>query len=521
LLVAYNGTADAKQTLSVSITGTGLGTAPANFRGTPQGPLAARMMLADRAEGADGLVPDESFHVRLQESSRKLVPGRLAGARAWYAARSRRPSPTTLGSFNVAPSYAAIPANPRVGDLLRVNVNAIEGCTSPTYRAARVAAIGTTSIVLADTTNPRGGFTDADYQRIAARFDTLVYPLDVNTFGAPTDIDGNGRVAILFTRAVNELTRPNSDQYVGGFFYARDLFPLNATPRFPACAGSNEGEMFYMLVPDPTGVVNGNVRRTGFVDTLTTGVLAHELQHLINAARRLYVNLDAIDLEEVWLNEGLSHIAEELLYYRESGKQPRQNLTDASIRVNSPETYRFWRADAAPNFSRYMQYLRNPEQNSPVADDDSLATRGATWSFLRYAVDQLFASDAGVWTRFGNSTSTGFGTLTFGLRTDAVPLLRNWAMAIYLDDTGFSPDDRYQQRSWNFRDIYANTFINLGWPLKVTPLVNGAASTATIRGRTAAYFRLTVPAGQEVRLTFSSGGAAPSAKMEFIAVRTR
>ena len=65
--------------------------------------------------------------------------------------------------------------------------------------------------------------------------------------------------------------------------------PLPAPRTFKGVAGSNTGEMFYLLAPDPTGAINGNVGATGFVDSVTTSVLAHEFQHLINASRRLYV----------------------------------------------------------------------------------------------------------------------------------------------------------------------------------------------------------------------------------------
>ena len=105
---------------------------------------------------------------------------------------------------------------------------------------------------------------------------------------------------------------------VGGFFYGRDLFPLQAGNGFPACAGSNYAEMFYMLAPDPAGPVNGNARSTAYVRNSTLGVVGHEFQHLISASRRLYVvqGVGGTDWsEDAWLNEGLSHIAEELLFY--------------------------------------------------------------------------------------------------------------------------------------------------------------------------------------------------------------
>ena len=278
-----------------------------------------------------------------------------------------------------------------LGDLVKLNVNGESSCGDAVYHTARVVAISNKAIILNDTLNPKNGFSTADFQRFATRFDTLVYPLDVANFGEPLDIDKNGHIAILFTRAVNELTPPRANSYVGGFVFSRDLFPTTQTPRAQACAGSNQGEYFYMLAPDPTGVVNGNVRTTGFVDTATVAVLAHEFQHLINASRRLYVNNSPV-FEEKWLDEGLAHIAEELLYYRETGLSPRSNLDLAAIRAN-PARYAMFNSDMSGNMSRFRSYLSAPDKNSPYSPNDSLSTRGAAWSFLRYAVDRLNATD--------------------------------------------------------------------------------------------------------------------------------
>src|SRR5260221_5336502 len=148
--------------------------------------------------------------------------------------------------------------------------------------------------------------------------------MDVANFGEPTDIDGNGRVAIIFTRAVNELTPARSTSYVGGLAFSRDLFPRTGTARATGCAASNQGEYFYALTPDPTGTVNQNVRTAGFVDSVVPSVLAHELQHLINASRRLYVtNSTAFEAKRV--DEGLALNAEELVCYRESWVTARLN----------------------------------------------------------------------------------------------------------------------------------------------------------------------------------------------------
>jgi hypothetical protein len=146
-----------------------------------------------------------------------------------------------------------------------------------------------------------------------------------------------------------------------------------------------------MLAPDPTGIVNGNVRTTGFVDSATVAVLAHEFEHLINATRRLYVNNSPV-FEEKWLDEGLAHIAEELLYYRETGLSARSNLDINAVRATFARSALF-SADMSGNASRYRSYLSSPEKSSPYALNDSLSTRGASWSLLRYAVDRLNATD--------------------------------------------------------------------------------------------------------------------------------
>jgi hypothetical protein len=281
-----------------------------------------------------------------------------------------------------------LPTSLEVGDLVRLNVNGEENCTNGIYHIARVVAIGDKSLIFADTLNPAGGgFTPSDYQRYAAKFDTLVYPLDVGAFGAPSDIDGNGRIGIIFTRAVNELTPAGSDSYVGGFTYSRDLFPKVANDRAEGCATSNQGEFFYALAPDPQGTVNGNRRTTGFVDSATISVLAHELQHLINASRRLYFNTDAESFEDKWLDEGLAHIAEELLFYRESGTAPRTNLDVAKIQQRNAIVNAF-NDDMIGNAGRYRSYLVATQTSSPYADNDELDTRGAAWNWLRYLADQ-------------------------------------------------------------------------------------------------------------------------------------
>ena len=375
-------------------------------------------------------------------------------------------------------------------------------------RGARVVAIGTQSIVLADTLNPTGGFTTADYQRFAARFDTLVYPLDVTNFGAPADIDKNSKILLLFTTAVNELTPSNSTSYVAGFFFDRDLFPITSTPDFPGCAGSNYAELFYLLAPDPTGVVNGNVRRTSFVDSVTTSVLAHEFQHLINASRRLYVTQGVQEFEVTWLNEGLSHIAEELLFLHEANLTPRQNLD--TIRIRSSNTIRTaFNSDMSSNAARYRLFLEKPAENSPFRNDDSLETRGATWDLLRYLADRKAGSggtDAATWQALVNTANTGLTNLSAVFGSDIAAKVRDWNVSHYTDDVVPGLSAEHTQPSWNWHSIFkALAGSGKAYPLDAQPLTGGAASGSLIGGA-AAYYRFSIPANATASITLSAPG---------------
>ncbi|MEO8562083.1 MAG: hypothetical protein ABI601_08420 [bacterium] len=519
-VIAYNSSVDGSTLLNASFTANGVSAAPANSLTPTNRALAVRS--SNGVASAPAPLADMAFHSRVLSMSHALN-GRMSSARATRDARLSASRGSATGAFSPSASRTLIPATVAVGDLVLLNTNGTVACTAPQNKTFRVAAIGSKSIILADTANPKNGFSDTDYGRFAARFDTLVYPLDVGNFGAPSDLDANGKVAVLFTREVNALTPANSPSYVGGYFFARDLFPKkDATTTANDCPGSNEGEMFYMLVPDPTGQVNGNKHSLGFVDSLTTSVLAHEFQHLINAGRRLYFNTNASDFEDSWLNEGLSHIAEELLYYRESGMQPRQNLDDAAIRVNSRATYPLWKADAASNFGRLIDYLQDPGGSSMMDSDDNLATRGAAWSFLRYAVDRTYPNDTGVWSRFSNSIGTGVVTLRVGLQVDPTNLLADFSLANYIDDLGISTDPRFNHMSWNYRDIYTKTFIGFtNFPLLTTPVADNQTVSIQVKGASASYYRLSVGAGKEALLKFASGGGAPNSAFKFTVVRTK
>jgi hypothetical protein len=481
-----------KTSYQVATTGTGAA-------GGVSGPATALLPLADaaRASAPSPEVPevDIGFGMRLNARHRARFNGGLQAARSAFRS----------GALPGGISRSVAIADAQVGDLFSLNVSTASACSSSQLRGARVVAIGTQSIILSDTLNPVGGFTTADFQRFAARFDTLVYPLDVTNFGAPADIDQNKKIVLLFTTAVNALTPPASQSYVAGFFFDRDLFPVTDSPELQGCAGSNYSEMFYLLAPDPAGTINGNKRPTSFVDTATTSVLAHEFQHLINASRRIYVTPGVDSLEVTWLNEGLSHIAEELLFYHESKLTPRQNID--SMKIRSTETIRLaFNSDMGSNTSRYRSFLVAPSENSPFRDDDSLETRGATWNLLRYLADRKAGVDAATWQALVNTKRVGVPNLVAVFGSDIASKVRDWNVSHYTDDISPGLPAEHLQPSWDWHSIFkALARSGQAYPLEVKTLTGGSAS-GTLIGGAATYYRFSIPANTTATLTLTAPG---------------
>ena len=469
--------------------------------------------------------------VRASELARRTMEQReltplVGAARDWMASR--------VAPLSTAPSrtaYAVTAAEAKVGDVLRLNVNANVACANADTKSGRVAAVGTRSIIVSDTDNPTGGYTDTEYAAIAATFDTLVFPMDTTAFGAPSNISSYGKIILLYTRAVNALTPPSAGYTIGGFFFARDLYPKTARNGLAACAASNEAEMFYLLAPDPNGTVNSNKRTKDEVTLLNLTTIAHELQHLINSSRRLYVNTGARPNEETWLDEGLSHLAEELLYFRIANVTSRQNLGLTDVAGNATRSDQF-RNYASQNFSRFYSYLIAPEVNSPYAPNDSLATRGAIWNFLRYAAGRQGADGEAPFLRsLVNSNTTGVANLQNVLSGGQfADYLRDWSVSLIADD--FSPATTaalprsYIMPSWNFRSIYPGLRFSGGTALGVYPiaarsLLSGSPQRVLLAGGTSSFVRFGIPAGRSAVITVSSNGALPPSTLKYALVRLR
>lgn len=457
-------------------------------------------------------------HERLMAASRELD---LAGARAsWAEQRSAARAPGIRGA--IFPSGIS----PQVGTTAQIRVPGLDAgdrpCSDFSTITATVQYISNRSIIMVDNASPANGFSAADLQAIGTEFDNLIYPTDIAYFGSGSDIDANSRIVILYTPEVNKATPRGSSSLLAGFFWAGDLFPRTGSN---SCSQSNQSELFYLLVPDPTGTFS-SARSVAEVREKTRGTIAHEFQHMLNAGWRLE---NAPAFEDVWLDEALAHFAEEAVGRAKLGVGDFEELTHSRI-ADTGNNLRDYNAFFFQNLARYREWLARPGVAAAIDStaDTSLAVRGASWALLRYAMDHHAGTDARAFTRrIANSTAAGVTNLRAAIGT-SVPMdtvLTGWQTAAYADNLGVPVPARFTFRSWNMRDAVASANQGGGglYPLAVATIGADATVSANVRsGGGANYYRLAAPAGRVTALQVAGTGGTvgfPGAKL--ILVRTQ
>ena len=458
-----------------------------------------------------------------------------------------------------------------VGQLIDINV-AIGGCgIAPDTRKARVEAITTPQFagqpvlyalqeVVETTTGAAdwhppvpGGYATIDFQNIINAFvqsppgstangsgsigsllRTGMLDTAITTFGPMSDVDANGGLIVLFTRKLNELSPPASSGVVQALFQSRDLFSASS------CSGSNEAEIVYMMVPDPTGVVNSNVRTLSFAYGSAPTSLIHHFEHLHNAARRLYFN-GAAPLEDMWLDEGLAWLFQELAFFNTSvGLVPRGNIQlstlttgpNASVRVAAFNTFEnamyghmrtfFYQLNGS-NGNKRMGPLRENAHStgtSPNVHENVASNFAGTYNFLRYALDRKNTGDAALIGALVNTNQAGRANLQAVLNVNLNDWVRDYLIGAYTDDAGITGiAAEHTLPSWNFRSVYGGLG---GFPLTTTPLSDGVTLNFLLGpGGGTRYTRFGVAAGGTGTVVLTEGGGAPSAPITTAIVRTK
>ena len=448
------------------------------------------------------------IHERLLAEARTLD---LVGARATLAARAATSAPSL--SSGIRGAIFPTGTTPSVGQTAQVRVPSLKSGDKPcdvfTTVNTTVKYVSQRAIIIQDDASPANGFSTSDFQAIGAEFDNLIYATDTAYFGKGSDEDANNRIIILYTPEVNKATPRGSTSLLAGFFWAGDLFPRTGSG---ACNQSNVGELFYLLVPDPTGTFS-SARQVSDVREKTRGTVAHEFQHMLNAGSRLN-NPQVNDFEDVWLDEALAHMAEEVVGRAKIGAGDLQELTHAQV-FDAANGLKDYNAFFFQNFARFEDWLRNPGAKAPISAqaDTSLAVRGAAWALVRYAADNYSGDNPKAFLRaLATGPGVGIANLTSKLAGGASleTLVTGWQVANYADNLGIpNLPQRLTYRSWNMRDAVSGA-INGAYPLAVSTITADGTISGSVRSTGGAqYYRFPIASGDfgALQLTNSAGTA--------------
>ena len=272
------------------------------------------------------------FELTLRRAERELAAGPLL----------RR------GAISQPPS-----APPALGDKDSFNVCANAGCSSFIRVGATVKYAGSPGVIYQDDHQISGAeqLDPADILQFGTLFDNYLYATDTTAFGRESDINQDQHIAILMTPAVNNLTTNCTNGRIIGYTFSNDLIP--------GAPGSNAREMFYTIATSPATAQCKAVTRASALGQLPP-TLIHEMQHMISFNQHVLLRFG--NDQDVWLNEGLSHFAEELGWRT----VPSSQCSDC------------FSTFAGGNVSNAYAYLNDTEGQfliAPEATDGTLAER--------------------------------------------------------------------------------------------------------------------------------------------------
>jgi len=272
---------------------------------------------------------------------------------------------------------------PTVGDTVRYRFGCVDSNRFPDVPKSILGEVVNVSqrAVIVEDRNSASVFSPEEYAEIARAFDDVIYDANEKYFGTPGDIDSNGgRIVLLYTGGVNQMSTDYTDSFIAGFTCPLDL----------GASGGNNSEMFYLMVPDPLGLfteASNDAISKEQVRRITDNTVAHELQHLINAQSG---NGGA---QDVWLNEGLSHLAEEVVGHEVNGFAPGMELGAEEL-ISSQARIDVFNKYYLNNWYNLSQYLSTPGDtaallnSSDPLNSNTFRMRGAAWSFVRYLLDR-------------------------------------------------------------------------------------------------------------------------------------
>lgn len=255
------------------------------------------------------------------------------------------------------------------------------GNVTDTTITAALMAFGDRANVYVDLADT-GRVDRARIQAEVDRFSTKTYPVVTAALGSESVAGGMGRIFLLYTHLVDEVG--DDTTRVRGFFSAASVLPVNQ--------GGN-GNLANLLYINP------------FIDPdVSDAVLAHEFQHLINFRQHVLVRNGPA--EESWLNEGLSHVCEDLIGDHE-----------------------------AHNRSNVERFLANPHGTPLRASVGDPGVRGAAYLFVRSLMEDF---GPGILPRLVNTNRIGVANVKTASGDRVTDIYERYVSRLFLSGSGLN-----------------------------------------------------------------------------------
>ncbi len=225
--------------------------------------------------------------------------------------------------------------------------------------------------------------TTEQIQAMVDEFSGTTYPQVTSVFGSESDVDGDGSVLFLFTPLVNQVGG------VAGFYSSSSAIPEN---------NGGNGNLSDMMYISPDQGLN-----------FYRSLLAHEFQHLISFNQHVLLRPGG-DSEASWLNEGMSHVTEDLVGEHTAGG----------------------------NADLVETYLAHPERFSLTGDALlNHGIRGAAYLFLRGLVE---VNGQGVLTDLSQTDQIGTANVEAATGQTFADLYQQWVSRLFLSGTKLNAD---------------------------------------------------------------------------------
>lgn len=436
------------------LTVTGTGTPP------PPPPLAPTRLLADASADGLGLRTPDAWHQLERQEEASIVAGIKSGAlprRAAPAPRLPTPMPAAPASTNFCVR---------------------QGLSNPPYYVRKNATLKaeTTHVVIYVDNNDLSQYTAQEpgiWDTLTNLWETKIYPGDTGTFGAESDVDGNGKLIVFLS---GELGAPTSSGILLGYYAANDVYYSQDTTAACTAAngkGSNYADMFYLN--SLNNILAAGATATDTINRVYPDTLAHEFQHLINFNQHVFVHQGGT-LEDTWINEGLSMVAEEIGGYgwnidkgRRTGALYMDRLTGANLSYNG-RSLTYWEGDPVGNYE-------------------------AAHSFFRYYTDRVGSQILG---SLVQTDQVGLTNLSSALGLSFARAYAEWTTAVFFSNELLTPVvDQFdfkganwtplhtQLRHLNYVSLPANSPQSLllrkdGWNAFLTGYAVGGAGSITL-----------------------------------------